>query len=103
MTTMTPKLLSLWTMTAMATAGVALAAVPDDEPPPGVEQILPRGDIPAIFSPQFVPAKEADIPHDAWVLGIAADGEAKAYSLNLLNQHEVVNDRLGDQPVAAVW
>jgi hypothetical protein len=31
------------------------------------------------------------------------EGEAHAYSLNLLNHHEVVNDRFGDTPVAAVW
>lgn len=74
-----------------------------DEPPPGVEQLLPRGGIPAIFEPQFVAAKDAKIPVDAWVLGVAIEGEARAYSLNLLNRHEVVNDRFGDLPVAAVW
>ena len=37
------------------------------------------------------------------ILGIAINGEAKAYSLNLLNRHEVVNDRFADLPVAAVW
>lgn len=74
-----------------------------DTPPPGVEQILPRGGIPAIFAPRFVPAAEARIPDDAWVLGVVVEGEAKAYSLNLLNRHEVVNDHSGGTAFAAVW
>ncbi len=74
-----------------------------DALPPGVEQILPRGGIPAIFEPQFVPAAEAEIPDDAWVLGVVVEGVAKAYSLNLLNRHEVVNDRSGGAAYAAVW
>jgi hypothetical protein len=72
-------------------------------PPDGVEQILPRGRIAAVFDPSFVPADEADLPDDAWMLGVVVDGEARAYSLNLLNRHEVVNDRVGDRPIAAVW
>lgn len=85
---------------AMGSAPLAAAA---DEPPPGVEQILPRGRIPAVFQPTFVPAAEADIPRDAWILGVAMEGTAKAYSLNLLNRHEVVNDRIGEKDFAAVW
>lgn len=76
---------------------------PADEPPPGVEQILPRGGIPAVFEPRFVAASEAEIPGDAWVLGVEIDGVAKAYSLNLLNRHEVVNDSIGERDFAAVW
>ncbi len=81
---------------------VALIAQ-SDGPPAGVEQILERGGIPAIFEPQFVAAPEADIAADAWVLGVFADGVAKAYSLNLLNHHEVVNDSIGEKTFAAVW
>jgi Protein of unknown function (DUF3179) len=80
------------------------AAEPAKEPtPPGVQQLLARGGIPAVFEPQFVTADEAEISDDAWVLGVVIDGEARAYSLNLLNHHEVVNDRVGDHPFAAVW
>lgn len=75
----------------------------DEDPPPGVQQLLPRGKIPAVFEPQFVSAADAVLPDDAWVLGVVVDGVAKAYSLNLLNHHEVVNDRFGRRPVAAVW
>lgn len=78
-------------------------AQPQDEPPPGVVQILPRGGIPAVLDPWFVSAGEADLPDGAWVLGVVVEGVAKAYSLNLLNQHEVVNDRSGNTAYAAVW
>lgn len=74
-----------------------------DELPPGVEQIIPRGRIAAITDPRFVSASEAEISDDAWVLGVEIDGQPRAYSLNLLNRHEVVNDRVGDTAFAAVW
>jgi hypothetical protein len=79
------------------------AAQTVEELPPGVEQLLPRGKIAAVFEPQFVSATEAEIPDDAWILGVALDGVARAYSLNLLNRHEIVNDRVGEKSFAAVW
>lgn len=56
-----------------------------------------------MFEPEFVSAGEAEIPDDAWVLGVEIDGEARAYGLDLLNRHEVVNDRVGEKDFAAVW
>lgn len=67
------------------------------------EQILPRGGIAAITHPQFVPAQKADVDKDSWILGVVIDGQARAYSLNLLNRHEVVNDQIGSKAFAAVW
>ncbi len=87
-------------LATLAGSGIARGA---DPPPPGVEQLLPRGRIEAVFEPRFVPASEAEISADAWVLGVVVDGQAKAYSLNLLNTHEVVNDRIGERSFAAVW
>lgn len=71
--------------------------------PPDFRQLLPRGRIAAIDKPRFISASEARIPGDAWVLGVVIGVEARAYSLNLLNQHEVVNDQLGGRSFAAVW
>lgn len=71
--------------------------------PAGVKMVLPRGGIPSIFQPDFVTAEEAQIPDDAWVLAIYYNGVAKAYSLNLLNRHEIVNDQFGNRYLAAVW
>jgi len=76
---------------------------PNPDLPDAFRQVLPRGRIASVDRPRFVPATEADIPDDAWVLGVAEGGQAKAYSLNLLNHHEVVNDEIGGRPIAAVW
>ena len=92
--------LALCFLVTSIAAAVARAAEP---PPPGVEQLLPRGRIAAITEPRFVAADNAKLPHDAWVLGVVVEGVAKAYSLGLLNQHEVVNDLSGTTPFAAVW
>ena len=71
--------------------------------PPEFEQILPRGRIAAITNPEFVSADDAVIAPDTYVLGVVINGQARVYSLNLLNHHEVVNDRIGDTHFAAVW
>ena len=84
-------------------AAAALVTAAEDTPPEGVEQLLPRGRLAAIFEPVYVAAAQAEIPDDAWVLGVLIDGEARAYDLNLLNRHEVVNDTIGGTAFAAVW
>jgi len=71
--------------------------------PRDFKQIIPRGSIPAITHPQYVPASRAHISDNTWVLGVVINGQARAYSLNLLNNHEIVNDRVGNTPFAAVW
>ena len=79
------------------------AAAFAQERPAGYEQILPRGRIAAIDAPVYVPAAKARIPDDAWVLGFFHAGQAFAYSVDLLNAHEVVNDSVGGTAFAAVW
>lgn len=91
-------------MTVIAAGGILLAAgAGRAQEPEGFERILPRGRIAAIDEPTYVPASEAKISPSSWVLGAVIDGQARAYSLNLLNAHEVVNDRIGDTNFAAVW
>jgi hypothetical protein len=76
----------------------------DDKPGlEGFEQILPRGRIASIDKPKFVPAAKARIDGNAWVLGVVVEGQPRAFSLTLLNSHEIVNDRVGGTPYAAVW
>jgi hypothetical protein len=67
------------------------------------EQLLPRGGISAIVKPVYVSASEARIKDSSYVLGVVVEGQARAFSLNLLNAHEVVNDKVGDVEFAAVW
>jgi carotenoid cleavage dioxygenase-like enzyme len=93
--------------TTLAAATLLAGAVPlaaqQQDVPEGYVQILQRGGIPAIDDPVYIPAAEAQIREDAWVLGVVIDGQARAYSLALLNSHEVVNDSIGDTDFAAVW
>ncbi len=69
----------------------------------GFLKVLERGEIAAVDEPVFVPAAEADIADAAWVIGVYNGGTAKAYSINLLNEHEVVNDDLDGAPIATTW
>lgn len=75
--------------------------VPADQILPGGP---PRDGIPAIDQPRFVAAARADFlePSDA-VLGIMHRGDARAYPIRIMNWHEVVNDRIGGQPVAITY
>lgn len=75
----------------------------DTSTPPGFQRVLERGRIASIDKPEFVTASEAEVAGDSWMMGLLIDGEARAYSLSLLNHHEVVNDVVGGKPVAAVW
>lgn len=85
--------------------GVVVGAIPAvaEARPKGFEQILPRGRISAIDDPVYVEAADAKIPDDARVLGFVIEGQAFAYSVNLLGAHEIVNDEVGGHPFAAVW
>ena len=74
-----------------------------DSVPADVHVVLPRDAIPAIWDPQFVAAADADMPSDAEVIGVAFEGEAHAYSINLLDGHEIVNDVVGGRKIAATW
>jgi hypothetical protein len=67
------------------------------------QQLLLRGQIPAIFEPKYVPANEADIDDDSWIFGIVIEEQPRAYSLNILNHHEIVNDSIGESNFAVVW
>lgn len=77
------------------------ALVPEDEIHSGGP---PRDGIPAIDNPRFVNANLADFlqPGDR-VIGIARNGASKAYPVAILNWHEIVNDRIGDEPVVVSY
>ena len=67
--------------------------------------VLPRDEIPAVFEPEFLHGEEADaqMEPDEPILGVFDGVNARAYSLWQLDQHEVVDDMLGDVPIAATW
>jgi hypothetical protein len=72
-------------------------------PAPAFQEGLPQDHFPAILRPRFVPAGRARIAPDAPVFGVAADGEAHAYALRLLDGHEIVNDTVGRHRIVATW
>ncbi len=64
----------------------------------------PRDGIPAIDDPKFVQPGEADfLQADDRVLGIVKEGAARAYSIKIMNWHEIVNDEFGDDPVVVTY
>ena len=67
------------------------------------EQILaggpPRDGIPALDHPTHMAAATSAWPDEEIVLGVARDGEARAYPVAILNWHELVNDTLGGDPI----
>ncbi len=59
----------------------------------------PRDGIPAIHDPKFITASQAGLDETAKVLGIEYKGQARAYPINILNYHELVNDELDGHPI----
>ena len=58
-----------------------------------------------IDDPRFVTAEEAEpemLPTE-FVIGLDVGGETKAYPVNVLSQHEIVNDEVGGTPVAVTF
>jgi len=64
----------------------------------------PKDGIPAISNPKYVLAKQANFlrPNDR-VIGVTSNGHSRAYPLKLLNFHEIINDRLGNVPIAVTY
>ena len=73
-----------------------------------VDQIFSGGPgkdgIPAIDRPKFVSADKADFLDDqSRVLGIHYKGVTKAYPINILNWHEIVNDEFNGESVVVTF
>ncbi len=72
--------------------------------PPGFRQLLRRDAILPIYDPEFWP----DTQNEAWddgtlVIGLAIDGEVKAYPVGFLNRREMVVDSIAGIPVLVTW
>ncbi|MGI9387346.1 MAG: DUF3179 domain-containing protein [Methyloligellaceae bacterium] len=64
----------------------------------------PKDGIPSIDSPKFHPVSETkDLGKTEPVIGIALNGDARAYPLRILIWHEIVNDTVGGVPVAVTY
>ncbi|MBS1966580.1 MAG: DUF3179 domain-containing protein [Chloroflexi bacterium SZAS-1] len=65
----------------------------------------PKDGIPAIDNPTFVSVAEADVwlkPNEPVVL-LEADGVARAYPIQILIWHEIVNDTVGGVPITVTF
>ena len=92
--------------------GAVLAAAEGPELPPSDDvqgsplfHVIPKDEILAIYEPEFLSGAEADaqMVADEPVLGVFDGRTAHAYSVWQLEDHEVVDDVLGDTPIAATW
>ncbi|MDA0658571.1 MAG: DUF3179 domain-containing protein [Planctomycetota bacterium] len=64
----------------------------------------PKDGIPAITNPKTVAAAEARfLKANDRVVGVALNGQARAYPISILTQHEIVNDKLGETPIAVTY
>ncbi len=64
----------------------------------------PRDGIPAIDQPHFISAGNAGFLSDSdRVLGIDHNGIRKAYAVKILNFHEIVNDRFGQEAIVVSY
>lgn len=88
--------------TAATTAQPSTAFIPQDYE---IVTLLPFDAIPSIDEPRFYSAEEADHEYEdhELVIGVEVDGEARAYPIDLLSRHEIVNDTIAGHPIAVTW
>ena len=64
----------------------------------------PKDGIPSIDKPKFSSIKDAeDLADSEPVIGVEIGGEARAYPLRILIWHEIVNDVIGNEPIAVTY
>jgi len=66
-------------------------------------QLLAFDGIPPVYDPKFIAANEAPLIDDELVIGIALDGQAKAYPVTVLSYREMVDDELAGIPILVTW
>ena len=66
---------------------------------------VPRDGIPPIDDPKFVSVEDADkwLEEKEPVIALEIDGDARAYPLQILTWHEIVNDTVAGVPVTATF
>lgn len=70
-----------------------------------IQMVLPRGSFPTIDYPEFISKDQgldAFHQHEP-VIVVYINGEAKAYSLNMLTMHEMTNDSAGGVPILPTY
>ncbi|NIW47467.1 MAG: DUF3179 domain-containing protein [Gammaproteobacteria bacterium] len=82
-----------------------LTPYPRPEDIPGYYQMIPFDGIRPIYEPEFATAAESEslVLDDELVMGIAWEGEAKAYPVTVMRFREMVNDELAGIPTLVTW
>ena len=67
--------------------------------------VLGKDGIPAILEPDMISVDQAasQMSPSERVLGVSVDGDHRAYPLNMLSRHEIVNDVVGGRPLMVSW
>ncbi len=92
----------------LRSAAITTEAIPLPAPPAveaaSLDTLLPPDSIRAIDDPQFIAANQAqDMAPDERVIAIEINGDSRAYPLNILSSHEIVNDVVGGKLAAVTW
>ena len=105
-----PTLRQWWLKTRADEVTITYPSAQGDRRGPGtrdlkIVSVLGRDGIPAILKPDMVSADFAafQMDPDERVLGLSIKGDDRAYPLNMLSRHEIVNDVVGGTPVAVTW
>ena len=81
-----------------------LAAEPTNQDFSKLSQFMQPDAILPIYNPEFLPGNQVkDLPPEALILGVAWEGEAKAYPIKVLQFREMVEDELAGIPILATW
>lgn len=83
--------------------GAAARTLTGGEPYHGLIQYRAKDAKEAIVNPELLEASEAVLAAGTKVIGVFINGEASAYPLFVLNNHQVVNDVVGGTPLSASW
>ncbi len=73
------------------------------EPFHGLIQYRAKDAKEAIVDPVLLNSSDAIVAAGTKVIGVFVNGEARAYPLFILNNHQVVNDEVGGTPLSASW
>jgi len=69
------------------------------------QQAVPRDAFPVLLNPAMGTVADGDKLFQAneWIIGVAINGEAKAYPVTVMGIHELINDTVGGQPITVCW
>ncbi len=100
---MTPCITAVLALSSLLVVGCDAGQGSGEQVADRPERVLPKDAIPAIFAPTFAEGKSMNLPPDTPVIGVVIGEEARAYSLTLLDAHEIVNDEINGIKFAVTW